>query len=99
VLNIIFNSFPDLHQTIEDIISEREKVWIRATITAIHTGESRGLNPIDNKFTESVVWTYWIIDDDIAEGWEVQDELDFYKKMDAIKYTKKGTKLFPEDTI
>ena len=95
-LTMVFKSFPDFHLDIEDIIAESDKVWIRSTITATHKGEFAGLPPTGNKFSERVVWSYRIIDGKIVEGWDVQDELDFYKKIGAIEYTEKGKKLFPE---
>ena len=96
-LSMIFKSFPDFHLTIEDIIAEGDKVWIRSTITATHTGEFSGLAPTGNRFTEPSVWIYRIVTGKIVEGWDVQDELDFYKKIGAIEYTERGKKLFLED--
>jgi C-1 hydroxylase len=95
-LSMIFKSFSDFHLTIEDIIAEGDKVWIRSTITGTHTGEFSGLTPTGKKFTESSVWIYRIVNGKVVEGWDVQDELDFYKKIGAIEYTEKGKKLFPE---
>jgi len=95
-LTMIFKSFPDFHLTIEDIIAEGDKVWIRSTIIATHIGEFGGLLPTGNKFTEPSVWIYRINNGKIVEGWEVQDELDFYRKIGAIEYTEQGKKLFPE---
>ena len=95
-LSMIFRSFPDFHLTIEDMIAESDKVWVRLTITATHTSEFYGLAPTGNKFTEPSVWIYRIVNGKIAEGWDVQDELDFYKKIGAIEYTEKRKKLFPE---
>ena len=96
-LSMIFRSFPDFHLTIEDMIAEGDKVWVRLTITATHTSEFYGLAPTGNKFTEPSVWIYRIVNGKVVEGWDVQDELDFYKKIGAIEYTEKGKKLFPED--
>jgi len=93
---MIFNTFPDFHETTEDIIAEGDKVWVRNTITATHKGEYLGLPSTGNKFTEASVDIFRIADGKITEGWNVQDELDFYKKIGAIKYTEKGKKLFPE---
>jgi len=97
-LSMIFKSFPDFHLTIEDIIAEDDKVWVRLTITATHTDDFFGLAPTGKKFTEPSVWIYRIDNGRIVEGWDVQDELDFYKKIGAIEYTEKGRQLFPEET-
>ena len=34
-----YKGFPDTHSTIEDIIAEGDKVWVRETETRTHTGE------------------------------------------------------------
>jgi C-1 hydroxylase len=96
-LSMIFKSFPDWHLTIEDIIAEGDKVWIRVTITGTHIGEFRGLAPTGKKFTERQVWIYRIVKGKILEGWDVDDNLDFYKQLGVIEYTEKGKKLFPEE--
>ena len=92
-LSLIFKSFFDFHMTIEDIISEGDKVWIRVTLTGTYTGEYLGLTPTDKKFTELSVWIYRIVDGKVVEGWDVDDVLDFYKQLDLIDH--KG---FPDET-
>ena len=52
--------FPDLHVTIEDIVAEDDKVWVRLTETATHTGPSRGLRPTGQTITYTAV-TIWRI--------------------------------------
>jgi len=43
--NKFIKGFPDLHWTIEDIVAEGDKVWVRTTITGTHRGEYRGVPP------------------------------------------------------
>ena len=74
-----------------------DKVWVRTTITATHAGEFSGLTTTNQKSTEPSIWIYRIIDGKVVEGWDVQDDLDFYTKIGAIEYTEKGKQLFPED--
>ena len=40
-----------LHVTIEDIVAEGDKVWVRVTATGTHKGEYRGLAPTGKKIT------------------------------------------------
>jgi len=49
------NVFPDLHVTIEDIIAEGDKVWLRITETGTHTGNFRGLDPTGEKITYTAI--------------------------------------------
>ncbi len=94
LMAMIFKGFPDWHINIEDIIAEGDKVWIRITITGTHTGEFRGLSPTGKKFTEPEVWIYRIVDGKVVEGWDVDDNLDFYKQLGVIEY--KG---FPDEKV
>ena len=89
---MLFNAFLDFHETVDDIIAEGDKVWVRTTITATHQGEYRGVAPTGNTFTESSIDIFRIINGKIVEGWNIQDELDFLKKLGVINY--KG---FPDE--
>ena len=91
-----FKAFPDWHETIEDIIAEGDKVWVRAKSTGTHTGEFMGIAPTGKKFTETSVDIFRIVNSKLVEGWNVSDELDFLKQLGVIEYTEKGKKLFPE---
>jgi C-1 hydroxylase len=93
---MIYKSCSDFHETIEDIIAEGDKVWVRIKATGTHTGEFLGLAPTGKKFTETSVDIFRIVNGKLAEGWSVTDELDFLKQLDVIEYTEKGKKLFPE---
>jgi C-1 hydroxylase len=89
---MIFKTFPDFHETMEDIIAEGDKVWVRNTITGTHKGKYRGLAPTGKKFTEASVDIFRIVDGKLVEGWNVTDELDFLKQLGVIEY--KG---FPDE--
>jgi C-1 hydroxylase len=84
--------FPDLHVAIEDIIAEGDKVWIRLTETATHTGKFRGLRPTGRKITYTAVTIWRIVDGKVVEGWGVYDQLEYYKQLGVIDY--KG---FPDE--
>ena len=88
--------FPDLHETIEDIIAEGDKVWARLTYTATHTGEYLGLAPTGKKIKTTLIAIYRIVNGKIAEGLFFSDQLGFLKPLGAIEFTKKGKKLFPQ---
>ncbi len=97
VFNMAFKGMPDWHETIEEIIAEGDKVWVRLTYTGTHTGEWFGLAPTDNKITATAVAIYRIVNGKIVEGRFVTDTLDMNKQIGAIEYTEKGKELFPED--
>jgi len=91
-LTIFYKSFPDTHETIEDIIAEGDKVCIHLKGTATHISEYRGLAPTGKKTTWEAIIIYRIVDGKIVEMWYVADELDFLKQLGVIEY--KG---FPDE--
>jgi predicted ester cyclase len=96
LFKIAFTGFPDWHETIEDIIAEGDKVWIRLTYTGTHTGEFMGLAPTGTKVTHEGVDIYRIADGQLVEYWSVSNQLEFMKSMGAIEVTEKGKVFFPE---
>ena len=80
-----YKSFPDSHETIEDIIAEGDKVCIRLKGKATHKGEYRGLAPTGKKVTWEANTIFRIVDDKIAEMWAFSDELHFLKQLGIIK--------------
>ena len=92
-----FKAFPDWHETIEDIIAEGDKVWIRVKTTGTHTGEFMGIAPTGKKVTTMMVDIYRIVNGKHVEGRFITDQLAFLKQLGIIEYTEKGKKLFPED--
>ena len=97
----VIKGFPDFQETIEDIIAEGDKVWVYFRFTGTHTGEWNlfgiPLAPTSKKITWTGVNIWRIVEGKVVEGWDVDDDLDFYKQLGIIEYTEKGKKLFPED--
>ena len=96
LMNMAFIAFPDLHETIEDIIAEGDKVWVRITFTGTNSGEWMGLAPTGKKVTSKNVDIYRIVNDKLAEYWNVTDASDFNKQLGLIEYTEKGKKIFSQ---
>ncbi len=90
-------AFPDWHETIEDIIAEGDKVWVRLAYTGTHRGEFMGLDPTGKKITAMAVDIYRIVNGKLAEYWNVTDNVNILKQIGAIEYTEKGKNFFPED--
>ena len=97
LMNMAFKAFPDFHETIEDIIAEGDKVWVRITFTATHKGEWMGIAPTGKKITTEMVDIFRIANGKLVEYRDVNNNLDFLKKLGLIEYTEQGKKLFPED--
>jgi predicted ester cyclase len=81
-------AFPDWHETID-------KVWVRLAYTGTHKSEFFGLAPTGNKITSRSVDIYRIVNDKLAEYWNVTDNMDMFKQIGAVEITEKGKYLFP----
>jgi predicted ester cyclase len=97
------NAFSDFHETIENITTEGDKVWVHFKVTGTHTGEYKGNIPLigkitlpstGKKFTFTAVIIYRMSDGKIAEKEAaVYDFLDFYNQIGVIEYTGTGKQL------
>ena len=96
LMNMAFKAFPDFHEIIEDIIAEGDKVWARITFTGTHTGEFMGIAPTGKKITTEMVDIFRIFNGKLVEYRDVNNNLDYLKKLGIVEYTEKGKKLFPE---
>jgi len=94
--NAFFKGFPDWIETIEDIIAEGDKVWVRFTGTGTHKGEWRGLAPTGKKITFSGVQIWRLVDGKVVSKISIVDLSDALKQLGAIEYTEKARKLLPE---
>jgi len=68
-----FKDFPDFHRTIEDIIAEGDKVWVRFRIT--------GTAPSGKKVELSTVSIVRIVNGKAVEGWTVPQVVSKEKKL------------------
>jgi len=96
---MFIKGFPDYQETIEDIIAEGDKVWVRFKIKGTHTGEWNlfgiTLTPTGKKITYTGVGIWRIANGKVVERESVRDMLDFLKQLGVIEYTEKAKKLFP----
>jgi len=94
---MLIKSFPDFQSTIEDMIAEGDKVWVRLKETGTHTGEYRGLAPTGKKIAVTAIHNFRIVNGKVVEDFSVSDDLAFYKQLGVIEPTEKAKKLFPKD--
>jgi len=58
---MVFKDFPDSHRTIEDIVTEGDKVWVRFETTAT--------DPTSKKMELTSITIFRIVDGKVIEGW------------------------------
>lgn len=94
LFTMAFEAFPDWYEAIEDIIAEGDRVWVRVKATGTHTGEwnlfGAQLPPTGKKTSMMMVFIWRIADGQLAEGWEVDDNLEFLKQLGVVDYTEVG---------
>jgi C-1 hydroxylase len=93
--NAFFKGFPDWIETIEDLIAEEDKVWVRFTGTGTHKGEWRGLAPTGRKVTFRGVQIWRLVDGKVVSKDSILDLLDALKQLGVIEYTEKAKALLP----
>jgi steroid delta-isomerase-like uncharacterized protein len=98
LFRIAFDGFPDWHEDIEDMIAEKDKVWVSVNATGTHTGEWNlfgvSLPPTGNRLSMRMVFIWRIRDGKLSEGWEVDNDTDFLRQLGVIQYTEKAKELF-----
>jgi len=92
---MFFKGFPDWYETIEDIIAEGDKVWVRFTGRGTHRGEWRGLAPTGKKITFTGVQIGRIVNGKVVEKDSIIDLLDACKQLGVIEFTEKAKGLLP----
>jgi steroid delta-isomerase-like uncharacterized protein len=69
----LFNAFPDLHYTIDNLIAEGDKVAVSCTARGTHKGEFFGVGATGNKVMYKEIFIFRISNGMLAEGWVVVD--------------------------
>ena len=77
-------AFPDLRFTIEDQVSEGDKVVIRYTVQGTHQGPLMGIAATGKQGTLTGIDIYRIADGKIEEAWSIWDTLGMLQQMGVI---------------
>jgi steroid delta-isomerase-like uncharacterized protein len=77
-------AFPDLRLTIEDMISEGEKVSFRITLRGTHLGAFAGIPPTGRAVMWPAVGIMLILDGKIAERWLQSDATRLMEQLGAV---------------
>jgi predicted ester cyclase len=83
----LFDAFPDLHITIDDMIGEGDKIVTRWTVTGTHTGKLHGITATNKKITLWEISIDRIVDGKFVEEWERFDTLGYMQQLDLIPKT------------
>jgi steroid delta-isomerase-like uncharacterized protein len=84
VWEVLLRAFPDIHVTLEDVITQGDKMVFRNTVTGTHQGEYRGLPPTGKSVTYNEIFIVRFAGGRIAEIWGVVDVFSQMKQLGAI---------------
>jgi predicted ester cyclase len=64
-----FDAFPDLHVSLEELIAEDDRVFVRSTVTGTHDGEYKGIAPTGRNVATDCAEVYRLADGKIVGYW------------------------------
>ena len=77
-------AFPDFHFTLDDVLAEGDKVFVRMTIRATHRGEFMGVKPTGKAVTFSKMDIFRIFNGKILEHWDQADRLSLLQQIGVV---------------
>ena len=88
---MLHSGFPDFQTTLEDLISEGDKVVLRFTFHGTHQGEFMGIAPSGKQVTMSGIDIVRIADGKIVEMWNQEDVLGMMQQMGVLPATEESS--------
>lgn len=89
-LTMMRNAFPDLTFTIEDTITEGDKIAIKATLRGTHQGPFAGRPPSGNAVEVGSCDVFRVRDGRIVEAWWLGDSGSMLMQIDAAPTASAG---------
>ena len=77
-------AFPDSHFTVEDMITEGDKVATRKTFHGTHQGEFMGIPPTGQQVSIGLIDIVRIVDGRVVEHWSMGDNLGMMQQLGVI---------------
>ncbi|WP_323174119.1 ester cyclase [Natrialba sp. PRR66] len=84
--NSFLTAFPDVSQTVENIVAEGDLVAVRITSRGTHTGELGGIGPTGTEIEVQQMFFARIEDGVIAERWFLPDNLSLLQQLGVIDF-------------
>jgi steroid delta-isomerase-like uncharacterized protein len=83
-VSIYRSAFPDIQDTVEDIVAEGDKVVVRWKSSGTHQGEFMGVAPTGRHVTFTGMRLFRIADNKIVESWVNIDERGLREQLGAV---------------
>lgn len=82
--SMLFSGFPDGQTTILDMITEGDKVVLRAITEGTHTGPFLGSPPTGRHAKWSYIDIYRFVDGKIVEHWDETNQMDLMQQLGLV---------------
>lgn len=82
--SVLWDGFPDLHISVDDLVGEGEKVAWRLTVHGTHEAEFRGVPATGTEVTFGAQYIFRFRDGKIVERWTNFDRLGVMVQLGAI---------------
>lgn len=76
-------AFPDMHDTIEDMLAEGDKVAVRVTVQGTHRGEFQGIAPTGRQISFAGFAIFRVVDGKIVENRALNDRQGLMQQLTA----------------
>jgi len=84
-LTFFQRGFPKASRIIEDVMAERDRVFVRETFTGRHEGEIEGIPPTQKVIEVPFAACYTIRNKKIVDFWTIANEVDFLEQLGIKK--------------
>ncbi len=78
------SSFPDVHFTIEDIVTDEDKAAIRYTFNGTHHGDLKGIAPTGKSASVAGAVFFHFAEGKVIEQRGIWDSLDFMQQLGVV---------------
>ncbi len=82
--SMLHTAFPDITNTIEDIIAEGDKVVTRTLVRGTHLGEMMGMPPTGRQISIATMNSFRVANGKLAEHWAVADTFGMMQQLGVI---------------
>jgi steroid delta-isomerase-like uncharacterized protein len=82
---MIWNAFPDIHHTLEDVLAEGDEVAYRFTATGTHDGAFQGIEPTGREVEITGLGIVRVEDEQLAEVWLNYDVMGMMRQLGVVE--------------
>lgn len=83
-VTMLRSAFPDLEQTIDDIVATDDKIAFRATLRGTHTGALRTIAPTGNRIEMPYHVFAEVVDGKLTRTWVVLDKMEYLQQLGVL---------------